>query len=181
MDVLVLALHDYTGVLCSDYFPKDRVQEEFSLAQQNEFLVRLESVIIDNTVDHLCVYVGSECSNWKGSPVSNMSTATFIGMFHGSPVPKITVLIDAIIEVDEARLPFVRDPLSNSVFHEDIPEWPNMVTFHIYREPLPTENMLLNDSDNDDETFDGPDDDPPSVRRTITNYHIHEILFTRYR
>lgn len=181
MDVLVLALHDYAGVLCTDYFPMDRVQEEFVLyTQQKEFFDRLEYSLVSTEIKHLCVYVGSERKDWRGFPVHNMSTHTFIGLFFGSSVPKITVLIDSIIEVDGFRLPFTQDPLSDCVIHENVPKWPNHVTFHIYREPLPTELILLNDN-SDDETDIVETDDPPSVRKSTSSYHIHEIMFTTYQ
>lgn len=182
MDVLVLALHDYVGVLCTDYFPSNRVQEEFALhTQQKEFFDRLETALVNPHINHLCVYVGSERREWRGFPVTGMTAATFVGMFYGSAVAEITVLIDSVLTVDDVKLPFCRDPLSNCVIHEDIPQWPNMTTFHIYREPLPTELIMLNnDSDDESEILDILED-PPSVRKTNSAYHIHEIMFTAYK
>lgn len=173
-------MHDYVGVLCTDYFPQDRVQEEFVLgSQQREFFERLETLLVCSEVRHLCVYVGSESSSWRGFPVSNMTAHTFAMMFFGSCVPQVTVLIDCIISVDDLRLPFTRDPLSDCVIHENVPTWPNAVTFHVYREPLPTELILLNDN-SDDETDVVESDDPPSVRKSGSSYHTHEIMFTSY-
>jgi hypothetical protein len=157
------------------------VQEEYMLdTQKDEFFEKLEFSLVSSEIKHLCVYLGCERKNWRGFPVHNMTCQTFIGLFHGSCVPKITVLIDAIVEVEGFRLPFTEDPVSDCVIHEKVPAWPNHVTFHIYREPLPTELILLSD-DSDEETDNFETEDPPSVRKSASSYHIHEIMFTTYQ